>query len=272
MQLLCYITPTLIGVILSLHSAKEWILQIVPEWLHNILVNGSVQLLIIFLGSVVIPCTIYCFIEYFEFRKRKSGYEILLCLITNIDKAVKLKRQRFRKIRENNYKSDKTIFRSITKPELQIEYLCEAICVIMRLWTNDEEVKSTVFYCKNNKLADVLAVCGEDRIKPNIQELNNKSLAKYALQTRCSQIVNDVDRNNYFIKPCGCKAKSAFIIPIYDGGDAAFVICFTSPNINCFDKKEIKRYEVVIEEISSRMMLEWHLYELLKQGENAQRQ
>lgn len=271
MQLLCYIVPALIGVILSSHSAKVWILHIIPEWLHHILVNGWIQFILIIIGTVVIPCVIYSFIEYSEFRKKKSGYDILLCLITNIDNAVKLKRQRFRRIRENNYKSDKTIFRNITKPDLQIENLCEAICFIMRLWTNDEEVKSTVFYCKNNKLEDVLAICGEDRIKPKINELNNKSLAKYALQKRCSQIIDDVDKNDYFIKPYGCKAKSAFIIPIYDGGDAVFVICFTSPNTSCFDKSEIKRYEAVIDEISSRMMLEWHLYELLKQGENAQK-
>ena len=266
MQLLCYILPALIGVILSSYSAKKWILQNVPEWLHYILVNGRIQILLIFLGTVVIPCIIYTLIEYSEFRKRKSGYDILLWLITYIDKAVKLKRQRFRKIRESNYKSDRTIFRNITKPELQIENLCEAICVIMRLWTKDEEVKSTVFCCKNNELADVLAVCGEDKIKPKIQELNNKSLAKYALQERCLQIIDDVDKNDYFIKPYGCKAKSAFVIPIYDGGEAVFIICFTSPNINCFDKKEMKRYEIVIEEISSRMMLEWHLYELPQFG------
>lgn len=271
MQLLCYITPALMGVILSSYSAKEWILHNIPEWLHNILINGWTQFLLIIIGTVAIPCAIYSLIEYSEFRKRRSGYDILLCLITNIDKAVKLKRQRFRRIRESNYKSDKTIFRSITRPDLQIENLCEAICFIMRLWTKDEEVKSTVFYCKNNKLANVLAVCGEDKIKPKIQELNNKSLAKYALQEGRSQIIDDVDQNEYFIKPYGCKAKSAFIIPIYDGGDAVFVICFTSPNTNCFDKNEMKRYEAVIEEISSRMMLEWHLYELLKQGENAQR-
>ena len=33
--------------------------------------------------------------------------------------------------------------------------------------------------------------------------------------------------------------------------------------------KEKKRYEAVIDEISSRLMLEWHLFELLKQGSHA---
>lgn len=103
---------------------KKWILQNVPEWLHYILVNGWIQILLIFLGTVVIPCIIYTLIEYSESRKRKSGYDILLWLITY--KAVKLKRQRLRKIRESNYKSDRTTFRNITKPELQIENLCEA--------------------------------------------------------------------------------------------------------------------------------------------------
>lgn len=74
--------PALIGVILSSYSAKEWILHNIPEWLHNILVNGWIQFLLIIIGTVVIPCTIYSLIEYSEFRKRKSGYDILLWFIS----------------------------------------------------------------------------------------------------------------------------------------------------------------------------------------------
>lgn len=182
---------------------------------------------------------------------------------------VKEKRARFRKIRENKFKSDQAIFRSITKPTEQIEHLCQAACFIMRLWTNDDDVKSAVFYCKNNKIENILAICGEDKIKASVSELNEKSLAKKALQDTESQIVESIKNEELFIKPHGCKAQSAFVVPVYDGSEAVFVICFTSPNKQCFKIREKKRYEAVIDEISSRLMLEWHLFELLKQGSHA---
>lgn len=270
-QLLCYIVPALIGVILSSSAVKQWILSHVSEWCRTLLVQGWVQFVLVIIGTLIIPCFIYIFIEYNKFQKHKSGYDILLWLITYIDDVVKQKRLRFQKIRENHYKSDQTIFRNITKPEFQLSCLCEALCLIMRYLTNDEEVKSAVFYCANNRLQDILAVCGEDKIKPKISELNKRSLAKYALEKRCSQIVSDTRNDDSFIKPYGCKAKSAFVMPIYNGSDAVFVICFTSPNIDTFNQKGLKKCEFVVEEISSRMILEWHLYELLKQGSYAKK-
>lgn len=153
LQLLCYIIPTLMGVILSSTQCKAWILSITPKRCATMFTHGLIQFIIIFLGTVIVPCIIYIFIEYLEFRRKKTGYEILLCLITNIDNVVKEKRARFRKIRENKFKSDQAIFRSITKPTEQIEHLCQAACFIMRLWTNDDDVKSAVFYCKNNKIS-----------------------------------------------------------------------------------------------------------------------
>ena len=269
LQLLCYIIPTLMGVILSSTQCKAWILSITPDKYATMFTHGLIQFLIIFLGTVIVPCIIYIIIEYLDFRRRKTGYEILLCLITNIDNVVKEKRARFRKIRENRFKSDQTIFRSITKPTEQIKHLCQAACFIMRLWTNDGDVKSAVFYCKNNKIENILAICGEDKIKASVSELNEKSLAKKALQDTESQIVESIENEELFIKPHGCKAQSAFVVPVYDGSEAVFVICFTSPNKQCFKIREKKRYEAVIDEISSRLMLEWHLFELLKQGSHA---
>ena len=70
----------------------------------------------------------YLLIKYFEFRKRKPGYDILLWLITNIDVAVKL-----RKKYEIIIKIGKYHFYIITIPELQKEKFCEAICILMRL-------------------------------------------------------------------------------------------------------------------------------------------
>ena len=266
LELLCYIVPTLMGVILSSSAAKAWVLSVTPKECAAMLTYGWVQILLILLGTVIVPCLIFICIEYFEFGKRKTGYEILLCLITNIDNVVKEKRARFRRVRESRYRSDQTIFRSITKPMEQIEFLCQAACFIMRLWTNDDEIKCTVFYCKDNKIENILAICGEDKIKVGIPELNKNSLAKKALQDAHSQIIENTEKDDAFIKPRGCKAKSAFVVPVYDGSEAVFVICFSSPNKRCFRMKEQKRYDSVIDEISSRLMLEWHLFELLKQG------
>lgn len=56
-------------------------------------------------------------------------------------------------------------------------------------------------YCKNSKIGDVLAVCGEDSIKCQIEELNNKSLAKDVVDNGKSIIVNDTDKSELFFKP-----------------------------------------------------------------------
>ena len=34
--------------------------------------HGLIQFIIIFLGTVIVPCIIYIFIEYLEFRRKKQ--------------------------------------------------------------------------------------------------------------------------------------------------------------------------------------------------------
>lgn len=55
-------------------------------------------------------------------------------------------------------------------------------------------------------------------------------------------------------------------MPVFDGDELVFVVCFSSPNKSCFKEKRIAKYERIIEEISDRVLLEWHLNELLKMG------
>lgn len=186
--------------------------------------------------------------------------------MSNIDNAVKEKRQRYKEARNSKYKTDGTIFRNISKPRDQIKSLCRAFCLMMQFLTNDEMVKSSILYCKNSKIGDVLAVCGEDSIKCKIEELNNKSLAKDVVEKGKSIIINDTDKSELFYKPKGCRAKSALAMPVFDGNELVFVVCFSSPNKSCFKEKRIAKYERIIEEISDRVLLEWHLHELLKMG------
>lgn len=184
--------------------------------------------------------------------------------MSNIDNVVKEKRLRYKSVRNSNYKTDGTIFRNISKPRDPIKYLCKAFCVMMRFLTNDEAVKSSILYCKNSKIGEILAVCGEDSLKCNVEEFNNSSLAKDVVEIGKSIIINDTDESEKFYKPKGCKAKSALAMPVFDGDELVFVVCFSSPNKKCFREKELLKYEKIIEEISDRVLLEWHLHELLK--------
>lgn len=266
-QIICCISPTIIGIVLSLPKAKEWIINHLPKDVGEFLKIGWIQLLLIFISTMIIPCLIYLLVELRNINGRRSGYDTLLCLMSNIDKVVESKRQRFKNARERNYKSDATIFRNITKPREQITSLCEAFCLMMRYLTNDYSVKSSIMLCVNSEISEILAVCGEDTVKCSVAQLNRSSLAKSALTQGRSQIVKNTKRSNVFNKPKGCKAKSALAVPIYDGDKIMFIICFSSVNLRCFKKKSLGIYEKIIEEISDRVLLEWHLYKLLNHYE-----
>lgn len=267
-QLLCCISPALMGVIISSTTAKDWILNHVSEDVKSLLTTGWMQIALIIIGSVVIPSVVFVIIERIEFKNKKFGYDTLLYLMSNIDNVVEEKRKRYKKVKELNFKSDGTIFRNISKPQDQIKSLCKAFCLMMRFLTNDDAVKSSIFYCKEMEIGEVLAVCGEDSIKSNLKKLNEKSLAKSVIEDGKAKIINDTDNDECFYKPKGCKAKSALALPVYDGDKLLFVVCFSSPQKGCFEEKKLERYEKIIEEISDRILLEWHLYELLKLGKN----
>lgn len=267
-QLFGCIIPTLMGIVASSSTVKEFILDRSPGWLKTCLSTGWMQVLLILIGAIVIPLTIYYIIEYNEYRKRKTGYEILLYLISNIGKVVEKKRHRFRDIRNSNLKSDVAIFRRITKPVEQISQLCQSLCLMMQFLTNNKEVKSTLFRCKKGEIIETMAVCGEDELKARITELNKRSLAKQVLVSGKSIIASNVDNEVNFYKPKGCKTKSVYIHPIYEGDEVLFIVCFTSQQKNTFKKNDIRKYEDIIEEFSNRIMLEWHLLVLLKQNKN----
>ncbi len=267
-QLFCCISPTAMGIILSSSPMKKWILGITPEKVKELLTTEWFQVALVILFAIIVPCLVNGLIECLEYRNKKSGYDTLLYLMSNIDNVVKEKRQRYKEVRNSHYKTDGTIFRNISKPRNQIKSLCQAFCLMMQFLTNDEMVKSSIFYCKNSQIGEILAVCGEDSIKCKIEELNNTSLAKDVLEKGKAIIINDTDKSDKFFKPRGCKAKSALAIPVFDGDELIFVVCFSSPNKKCFKKKRIAKYERIIEEISDRVLLEWHLHELLKKGSN----
>lgn len=150
-QLLCCISPTLMGLIISSTTAKHWILNHVFEGIKSLLTTGWIQIILIIIGSIVIPIIVFVIIEKIEFKNKKSGYDTLLYLMSNIDNVVEEKRQRYKIVKESNFKGDGTIFRNISKPKDQIKSLCKAFCLMMRFLTNDDGVKSSIFYCKDMK-------------------------------------------------------------------------------------------------------------------------
>lgn len=256
------------GILASSTTAKEWVLINSPGWIRTCLTTGWFQVLLIVLGSIVIPAIVYCSIEYYEYRKKKTGYDILLYLMSNIGKVVEKKRKRFKSIREANLKSDSAIFRHITKPDEQIPQLCQALCLMMQFLTNENDVKSTLFYCKKGEIVKTMAVCGEDDLRAQLSDLNNHSLAKHVLDTGKFVLVNDTDKEPKFYKPMGCRTKAIYIHPIYEGGKILFLLSFSSPQRNTFNAEHISKYESIIEEFANRIMLEWHLFALLKQRNN----
>lgn len=255
--------PTIIGFVLSSSTVKRSLLYVLPDWLGNILVIWWVQFLIIIVAGLFVPMSIIYINEVSGYYKKKAGYEILLSLISHIDAVVEKKRLRFKGIKENSPKSDSAVFRKITKPDEQISVLCSSLCSMMRFLTNNNNVKSSLFLCRNGIINSVLAVCGEDEIKSSIEELNKNSLAKKALDEGRYILVEDTDNDESFYKPKGCNAKSAVVFPIFDGGRILFVLCFTSSQKNIFLLSDVRNYNAIIDEFKYRILLEWHLYELL---------
>lgn len=262
-QVFCGLCPAFLGVVLSSSMAKTWILTNSPLFLKNLFCNGKFQLIIILVVCIAIPCIIIASIESSSFKKNKSGYDILLNLLNDIDDVVDEKRDRFKRVREEMPKSDATIFKSITKPLEQIAKQSKALCDVMRYMTNDL-LKSTTFYVNGNNIVRSLAVIGEGDIKPDINELNSKSIAREVIDSGKCILENNIEKAKHdFYAPKGSTIKSIFVYPVFEGKDIRFLLCFTSKNKDAFNNKDIDKYTTVISEFTKRMLLEWHLFHLV---------
>ena len=268
--LICGAAPTTLGIILSSARAKSFIYINSCETLQSLYKENWFQFVTIIIIAIFVPTILNYWIEYRKYRSQNNAYELLLNVITNLDNVVEYKRNRFRNVKKQHLRSAGAVFNNITRPGEQIIQICKALCIVMKKITKEDDLKSAIFYCKDNKVHSLMAVFGEDEIKVTIDQLNEKSIAKKCIAEGNPLIINDTEKESDFYKPQGCQAKSIFVVPIYDGAKIVFLISFSSTNKSCFDNKHLNLYNKIIEEYSSRILLEMHLLDLLKQTNHEQ--
>lgn len=253
--------PTLLSVFYSYGETQAYLNSLGIWWNMGIII--VVGLFLPILGNIV-------------YEKNVSGnkdnlHNAVVNVLSGIDNVVESKRKRFYEAIERV--NGENAFREITKPVVQINMLASALCNIVSSISKDSRLKSTLILCNESGLESYLSVVGDDVPSIQIEELNsNESLAKHVFVTgRIVYIDNtSIDTNVVFYKPQYCKTKSIYCYPIKVGRIVKLILCFSSSKSGMFDTGNMEILESVIKEFADRMLLECHLYSMIRNIQNPQ--
>lgn len=254
--------PTVIGVICTQQTAKTWFKGFLPFDTFPFLYRPLYQVIIIITICVVIPVIFTILVELSNLNANEKLAQLYNKLLAYIQHSVDLKKKRFyREI--GKHTSGGAIFSNITQPILQIEDLCSGLCNILSDYCGVSDIKGTVITCRDGKLKDYLAVCGDEQPTTSISELSKgNSLAKKALGSRTICVAEEASKDKNFYHPTGCNICSAICLPIFRGSDINMIVCMTSKTKAAFKRSNIKQYRQIFSYFESRMLLESYLLEL----------
>lgn len=257
--LLTALIPTLLSVFYSYRETQTY-LNSLGVWLN---------LLIIFVVGLLLPILGNILYEKYSNDKKGKLNNAVLNVLSGIDIVVESKRKRFYEAISRVNRDN--VFHEITKPLEQINMLASALCNIVDSLSNTSRLKSCLILCNENGLESYLSVVGDDVPSISIEELNSKeSLAKHVFNTGRSLYIEntDIDNNAVFYKPQYCKTKSIYCHPIKVGRTVKLILCFSSWKPNMFDSNDMDLLETVINEFADRMLLECHLYTMIRNIQN----
>jgi transcriptional regulator with GAF, ATPase, and Fis domain len=268
--MVCSIPTLIIGLVLSSNKAKAYILSVCNPSIQSFLTSGAFQLCVIIFFALLSTIVVYL-IERYNNKTREDGIDLLADILANISVVVDQKRTRFKETLEKQTGRNK--LKSIANPSSQIKWLCISLCSVMRTFTGDKNLKSSIVLCSNGDITDYLAICGEDAPKVNISELNENSIAKSALTSQTPIIIEDTKENKslhdkYFYKPKACTIQSMCSFPVLVGDKVALIISFTSARPKTLRTDFIEVYKIIIKEFSDRILLEKYLLDLISKKNN----
>ena len=219
-------------------------------------------------------------------QKKKDSQNITnsfsLILLETIETVVEGKRKRFARAVNNLLQSSTTVptcskvFKTITKPDLQIEALLSALELFFKKKYPDIVFKIALMGIQNNSIDKwVHFLPYTARPNTDINELKSQdSTISHALNTKRIVIVEDVQKellkndNKKYIKGSTQSNENwsqlCYPVKSITSNEVIFVICIGAKKSNFFqdNPKSITSYEWLLSFFSSRLALEHSLSEL----------
>lgn len=219
-------------------------------------------------------------------QRKKDSQNIInsfsLILLETIETVVEGKRKRFARAVNNLLQNSSTVptcskvFKTITKPDLQIEALLSALELFFKKKYPDIFFKIALMGIQNNTIKDwVHFLPYTARPNTDINDLKSEdSTISHALKTRRIVIVEDVQKellrtdNKKYIKGSTQLDENwsqlCYPVKSITSNDVIFVICIGAKKSNFFqdNPKSITSYEWLLSFFSSRLALEHSLSEL----------
>lgn len=160
----------------------------------------------------------------------------------------------------------------VIKPTEQMSKIFEGLMYIFKKLTNNDHIKVSIIECKEQKMHKYLYKSDDDA-RTEISELNEKRSTAKQCCTKKRLVIYDstanLIRRNWFYGD-KTRIKSIMSYPVMSGKKILFVISVTSKEENTFKEVERKKYELIFDQLSYRLMLESYLSSLLKKQNDEQ--
>lgn len=154
----------------------------------------------------------------------------------------------------------------VIKPTEQMSKIFEGIMYIFKKLTDNDHVKVSIIECQSQKMYKYLYKSDDDA-RIGIDELNEKrSTARQCCAKKRLVIyesTSNLIRRNWFYGD-KTRIKSIMCYPVMSGKNILFVISLSSKEEKTFKESERKKYELIFEQLSYRLLLESYLSRLLK--------
>ena len=243
--------------------------------------NEDTFYFLFWLSIFFIPALAFFFKKKFEnsaiieankaLESRNNIYKRLLVVLNQV---LELKRKRFKGFLDG-YKSEKIndydIFENITQPLAQMVKIFEGISYNFSKHCNNENIKISIIKCKNNRLHNY-TYHSDDLPNIDVTELQKqKSTAKQVLATKKMIIIESTEKcGKIWYYSNNSEIKSLICYPVKVGSVIEYIISVSSKTIDEFKVKERSTYELILDELSNRIILE-HYLEQIKDIKNGQK-
>lgn len=154
----------------------------------------------------------------------------------------------------------------VIKPTEQMSKIFEGFMYIFKKITDNDHIKVSIIECKDQKMSKYLYKSDDDA-RTDIEELNEKRSTARQCCAKKRLVIYDSTANlirRHWFYGDKARIKSIMSYPVMSGKKILYVISVTSKVENTFKEKERKKYELIFEQLSYRLMLESYLSTLLK--------
>lgn len=154
----------------------------------------------------------------------------------------------------------------IVKPTEQMLKIFQGITYIFRKITNNDGLKVSIIECRNGEIHNYLYQ-SDDEARTSIEELSKRrSTAKQCMAKKKMIIYEKTGsllQRQWFVGD-KTRIKSIVCFPVISGKETLYVISLTSKEEKTFLEKSRKKYDLIFEQLSYRILLESYLSKILQ--------